>query len=91
MSYVPRAFNRLTDNDRHFGPLTIGERSNFHKSYGLDLRSGNDEHPGTSLNLHFAGWWVRLAIATRVVTPEPSELGSVVNDTDSLTNEGEPR
>lgn len=68
MSYVPCAFNRLSDNDRHFGPLTIGERSNFHKSYGLDLRSGNDEHPGTSLNLHFAGWWVRFAIPA-VVKP----------------------
>jgi hypothetical protein len=55
-------YNRLTDNDTNWGPITLGERSTTWRPLGIDLRSGNEEHPGSTLNLHFAGWWVRLAI-----------------------------
>lgn len=55
-------YNRLTDNDTNWGPLTIGERSTTWRPLGMDLRSGDDEHPGCALNLHALGWTVRVKL-----------------------------
>lgn len=66
MSYIPRRYNRLTDNDRHLGPFTLGERSQHYRSSGIDIRSGDDEHPGASINIKITGWWLRIAIPSIV-------------------------
>lgn len=55
-------YNRLTDNDRHLGPFTLGGRSQYSRSSGFDIRSGDDEHSGASINLRVSGWWLRIAI-----------------------------
>lgn len=56
------AYNRLTDKDTHFGPIDIGQRSKSWKPIGIDIRSGDVEHKGCSLNLRAFGWTVRVRI-----------------------------
>lgn len=53
---------RLTDNDAHFGPITIGERDARNRPLSIGLRSGNEEHPGCALMLRGFGWTVRVAL-----------------------------
>lgn len=54
--------NRLTDNDRNFGPITIGERSATWRPIRLTLESGCDEYPGACITAGAFGWSVRLAL-----------------------------
>lgn len=59
---------RLTDNDTHFGPITIGERDARHRPLSIGIQSGNDEHPGCSLMLRAFGWSMRVALP-QVIRP----------------------
>ena len=53
---------RLTDNDTHIGPITIGERDKRHRPLSIGLDSGCEEYPGCSLMLRAFGWPVRIAL-----------------------------
>jgi len=53
--------NRLTDNDRNFGPFTFAR---WHKRFGIGLSSGDDESPGNSLLITGFGWALRIALPT---------------------------
>ncbi|MES2634045.1 MAG: hypothetical protein V4669_13810 [Pseudomonadota bacterium] len=56
------AYNRLTDNDRNFGPITIGERSKTWRPLRATIESGDEEHPGCCIQFGALGWLVRIAI-----------------------------
>lgn len=56
------AYNRLTDNDTHLGPIDIGERSATWRPFGVDISSGDSEYPGCALHLRAMGWTVRIRL-----------------------------
>jgi hypothetical protein len=60
MGYVMPKYNRLTDNDKHFGPLTLGERSSHWRPFAVVVASGCEEYPGCSLSLSALGWTLRI-------------------------------
>lgn len=51
--------NRLTDNDKNFGPLTLGQWS---KTFAAYINSGYDEHPQAYLLLVAFGWALRIQV-----------------------------
>lgn len=51
--------NRLTDNDKNFGPLTIGRWS---KTFSLYIESGDDECPQATVLAVAFGWALRSRI-----------------------------
>lgn len=51
--------NRLTDNDKNFGPLTLAK---WHKTFSAYVNSGDDEHPESYLFLSAFGYALRLHI-----------------------------
>lgn len=51
---------RLTDNDKHFGPLTYAKAS--WTPWRLVLSSGDEEDSGNSLTAYAFGWVVRLRL-----------------------------
>lgn len=51
--------NRLTDNDKNFGPFTIGR---WHSSFSACLNGQDDEHPHSSLLLTGFGWALRMIL-----------------------------
>ncbi len=59
-------YNRLTDNDRNYGPLTIGERSKTWRPLRLTLESGCDEYRGACLQFGALGWSARLALPSLI-------------------------
>lgn len=62
------SYRRLTDNDRNFGPFTLGERSATWRPLSLVLRSGCDEYPGCALMLRAFGWSLRVRLP-QVIKP----------------------
>lgn len=60
--------NRLTDNDRSFGPFTLGERSEHYRPLGLSIESGDEEYPGCALHLRALGWTLRVNLP-QIVRP----------------------
>lgn len=62
------SYCRLTDNDRRFGPFTLGERSATWRPLAIRLDSGCDEYRGCSLNLQAFGWWLRVRLP-QVIKP----------------------
>lgn len=53
--------NRLTDNDRNFGPFTLAR---WKGSFSAYIESGDDEDPGNSLMLIVFGWALRILLPT---------------------------
>lgn len=51
--------NRLTDNDRDFGPLTLGRWSKTFSGY---IESGDDDQPETYLMFVAFGWALRIRV-----------------------------
>lgn len=51
--------NRLSDNDRNFGPVTIGS---WHKSFACYFDSGDDEDGSNRLMITAFGWAARLRL-----------------------------
>lgn len=62
------SYCRLTDNDRNFGPFTLGERSATWRPLSLVLRSGSDEYRGCALMLRAFGWSLRVRLP-QVIKP----------------------
>jgi hypothetical protein len=71
-------YNRLTDNDQHLGPITIGEKSKHWRPLGISIQSGDEEHHGCSLMLRWFGWPVRVALP-QIIKPW-REFHPVKND-----------
>lgn len=53
--------NRLTDNDKNFGPFTLAR---WRRSFASYIRSGDDEDPENVLMLIAFGWALRVHIPT---------------------------
>lgn len=56
------AYNRLTDSDRHFGPIDIGSRDAHWRPLGITIQSGDSENAGCGLYLRALGWTVRVRL-----------------------------
>ena len=54
-----RRNRKISDNDRHWGPLTLAKCGSY-RSFGLHLDSGADEYPGCNFNVLFGQWWFRV-------------------------------
>lgn len=69
MSLPDKRRIRLTDNDKHFGPITIGEKHLDWKPIGIVLDSGDeDDNWGCSLKLYLRGRTVRINLP-RIIKP----------------------
>lgn len=51
--------NRLTDNDKNFGPFTLGKWSTTFSAY---IESGNDEDPESAVIIIAFGWALRMRV-----------------------------
>lgn len=51
--------NRLTDNDKNFGPLTLAKWS---KTFSAYIESGDDENPESTAMLIAFGWALRIRV-----------------------------
>lgn len=78
------SYCRLTDNDRNFGPFTLGERSATWRPISLVLRSGSDEYPGCALMLRAFGWSLRLRLPQII---KPFEIRHKATTWDAATIE----
>lgn len=58
--------NRLTDNDKNLGPLTLAR---WGKTFSAYIRGGSDEHPETYLMLTAFGWALRIRVFTWLCRP----------------------
>lgn len=62
--------NRLTDNDRNFGPFTIARWKGYFAAY---LETGDDEDEGNRLMFIAFGWALRIAIPT-IIQPHKRKV-----------------
>jgi hypothetical protein len=60
------AYNRLTDNDTHFGPFDLGSRDANWRPLGITIQSGDEETPGCGLYLRALGWTLRVRLPALV-------------------------
>ncbi len=58
--------NRLTDNDKNFGPLTLAKWS---KTFSAYIESGDDECPQSAITIIAFGWALRLRVPTWLCRP----------------------
>jgi hypothetical protein len=58
--------NRLTDNDRNFGPFTLAR---WRKTFSVYIESGDDEHPETTILLIAFGWALRIRVWSWLCRP----------------------
>lgn len=55
-------YNRLTDNDTHWGFVDIGARHKDWRPLATSLESGDDENNGCGIYLRALGWTVRIRL-----------------------------
>ncbi|WP_137921678.1 hypothetical protein [Hydrogenophaga sp. 2FB] len=81
------AYNRLTDNDRHFGPIDIGERGDSWRPLGITIKSGDEENSGCALYLRALGWTVRVRLPA-VVKPWRTKIQATYWDAATIERMG---
>lgn len=58
--------NRLTDNDKNWGPFTLAR---WRKRFGISIESGDDEDPESKFLLTGFGWALRMRIPKWCILP----------------------
>jgi len=69
--------NRLTDNDRNFGPLTLAKWS---KTFSAYIESGDDEDPQSTVLVVAFGWALRCRIWNWLCRPWRARFGVSLSD-----------
>ncbi|WP_174549299.1 hypothetical protein [Cupriavidus nantongensis] len=77
-------YNRLTDNDRRFGPFDLGQRHTDWRPISLVLQSGSGEHLGCALIARAFGWTLRLRLPQII---KPFEIRHKAETWDAATIE----
>lgn len=76
--------NRITDNDKHFGPITIAK---WKGSFSVRLSSGDDEDPESTLMLIAFGWAIRVELP-RLLQPHKEKKMAVSWDEETVKRLG---
>ena len=65
--------NRLTDNDKHFGPFTIAKWKGYFAAYLNTGDGGDDDDEGNRIMLIAFGWALRIALPT-IIQPHREKV-----------------
>ncbi len=79
--------NRLTDNDRNYGPFTIGR---WKKRIGITLSSGDEEdgpHPINTLLMTGFGWALRIRLP-KLIQPHREKVTALSWDEETVARMG---